>query len=77
MAPFLAGDFIQYNGMKKGNEIIVFGIVATNVQILTNPARGDPVFLRMEDAIVGIFSADTNNRESAGDRVSRTRPCLV
>jgi hypothetical protein len=69
MAPFMPGDFIEYSGIRKGDEIIAYSIVATNVQILTDPARGHPVYLRMEDAIVGVFSPD-GDRESAPARVS-------
>ncbi|KAL8408451.1 hypothetical protein RB594_007043 [Gaeumannomyces avenae] len=58
MAPFMAGDFIEYSGFKRGDIIYATEIVATNVQITTDPNRGDPTYIRMEDAIMGVFTAD-------------------
>jgi hypothetical protein len=57
MAPFLVGDFIMYRGFRLGNELICFEIVAWNVQITTT---GVPAYIRVEAALVGIYSADTN-----------------
>ncbi|KAK4148880.1 hypothetical protein C8A00DRAFT_38530 [Chaetomidium leptoderma] len=57
MAPFLVGDFIMYRGFRLGNELICFEIVAWNVQITTT---GVPAYIRVEEALVGIYSADTN-----------------
>ncbi|KAF2641869.1 hypothetical protein P280DRAFT_541331 [Massarina eburnea CBS 473.64] len=63
MAPFLAGDFITFQGIRRGNEVIAFSIIAMNVQITT---LGDLVYLRMELARIGIdnFNPNTELSES-------------
>lgn len=58
MAPLVPGDWIEYSGFKRGSIYYAFGIVATNVQITTDPSRGDPVYIRVEDANIGVFTAD-------------------
>ncbi|KAI1872744.1 uncharacterized protein JN550_003618 [Neoarthrinium moseri] len=62
MAPFAVGDFIEYSGYRDGSEIIVYEITATNIQIVTGAtaANGKPVFIRMEDVNIGVFTADVN-----------------
>lgn len=57
MAPFLPGDFITFSGFRRGNEMIVFTIVAQNVQILT---LGNIVYVRMELARIGIDNPSPN-----------------
>ncbi|KAI0126231.1 hypothetical protein BJ170DRAFT_464411 [Xylariales sp. AK1849] len=58
MAPFVVGDFIEYSGFKNSaGEIICYAIVATNIQIITG---GSPIYIRMEDASIGVFTADAN-----------------
>ncbi|KAK3401354.1 hypothetical protein B0T20DRAFT_450470 [Sordaria brevicollis] len=58
MAPFVVGDFVEYAGVWVGGEMVVYEMVATNVQILT--PEGFPPFIRMEDVLVGVYTADTN-----------------
>jgi hypothetical protein len=53
MAPFQVGDYIEYSGILVGGQIICYAITATSVQILT-PSSG-PVYIRMEDANIGVF----------------------
>ncbi|EAA27115.1 hypothetical protein GE21DRAFT_9562 [Neurospora crassa] len=59
MAPFVPGDFVEYAGVwVAGGEMLVYELVATNVQILT-PASF-PAFIRMEDVLIGVYSGDVN-----------------
>ncbi|KAI6383550.1 hypothetical protein MCOR25_000007 [Pyricularia grisea] len=60
MAPLVPGDWIEYSGFKRGNTYYAFEIVATNVQITTDPSRGDPTYIRVEDALIGVYNADPN-----------------
>jgi hypothetical protein len=53
MAPFQVGDYIEYSGILVGGQIICYAITATSVQILTPPSG--PVYIRMEDANIGVF----------------------
>ncbi|KAL8357170.1 hypothetical protein RB601_008912 [Gaeumannomyces tritici] len=57
MAPLQAGDFITWQGIRKGGELIAFSIVAQNVQITT---LGDIVYVRMELARLGIDNPNPN-----------------
>jgi hypothetical protein len=66
MAPFIPGDYIEYNGIKVGGEIIVYAIVATSVMITTT---GNPSYVRMEDALIGVFDA----AQTAVDEFADTR----
>ncbi|KAI1841539.1 hypothetical protein JX265_013504 [Neoarthrinium moseri] len=63
MAPFLAGDFVTFSGIRRGNEMICFSIVAQNVQITT---LQDLVYVRMELGLLGIdnFNLNTELAES-------------
>ncbi|KAK7960437.1 hypothetical protein PG988_011651 [Apiospora saccharicola] len=63
MAPFLPGDFITFMGVKRGAEMIVFSIVAQNVQITT---LSDLVYVRVELGLLGIdnFNPNTELKES-------------
>lgn len=67
MAPIVAGDFVEYSGVQSGSEIIVYNLVVSNVQITTS---GAPTYIRMEDANIGVWTADTVNQEIAQTRVS-------
>ncbi|KAK3953814.1 hypothetical protein QBC32DRAFT_312601 [Pseudoneurospora amorphoporcata] len=58
MAPLVPGDFVEYAGVFVGGEMLVYELVVTNAQILT-PA-GFPPFIRMEDVLIGVYSADPN-----------------
>jgi hypothetical protein len=58
MAPFAAGDALEYSGIRVNGEIIAYEVTALNVQITTS---GVPAYIRMEDAIIGVFSNDPNS----------------
>jgi hypothetical protein len=57
MAPLLPGDYIEFEGIKVGNEIIAYGMVAPSVQILT---PNGPTYVRVEEAIIGVFDTQNN-----------------
>ncbi|KAJ3579294.1 hypothetical protein NPX13_g1274 [Xylaria arbuscula] len=63
MVPFLPGDFITWAGIRRGNEVVAFSIVAQNVQITT---INDLVYLRTETALLGVsnFNGNTELAES-------------
>ena len=66
MAPIVPGDFLTYSGFMAANEeIICYAIVAENVQILTN---GNPTYIRMEDALIGVGAVNTAIAEVADTR---------
>ncbi|OLN95242.1 hypothetical protein CCHL11_08137 [Colletotrichum chlorophyti] len=65
MAPLLPGDFIEYSGIRSNGEIIVYNLVTSNVQITTT---GAPTYIRMEDANIGVWTADLVNQEVAQTR---------
>ncbi|KAL0941612.1 uncharacterized protein CTRU02_204375 [Colletotrichum truncatum] len=65
MAPLIAGDFITFSGYESGGKIIVYNLVASNIQITTT---GVPTYIRMEDANIGVWTADTANQEIAQTR---------
>lgn len=73
MAPFVPGDFIEYSGYRSGGEVICYEITATNIQIITgaDAGNGRPSYIRMEDALIGVYSADAN-AEDGQTRVSAT-----
>ncbi|KAF2736055.1 hypothetical protein EJ04DRAFT_177078 [Polyplosphaeria fusca] len=60
MAPLMAGDFIEYSGIKIDGEILAYAITATSVQITTSASSDVPNYIRMEDAIIGIFDSNAN-----------------
>jgi hypothetical protein len=68
MSPFLVGDFVTFSGIRRGNEVIAFSIVAQNVMITT---FGDLVYLRMELGLLEIDNVSPNT-EIAESRVSTT-----
>ncbi|KAH9902319.1 hypothetical protein F4778DRAFT_791250 [Xylariomycetidae sp. FL2044] len=57
MVPFLPGDFVTFMGMRRGDEVICFSIVAENVQIQT---LQDLVYVRMELGLLGISNFNPN-----------------
>ncbi|KAF2965157.1 hypothetical protein GQX73_g8432 [Xylaria multiplex] len=63
MVPFLPGDFITWAGIRRGDEVIAFSIVAQNVQVTT---LQDLVYLRTELALLGVsnFNGNTELAES-------------
>ncbi|KAH8646038.1 hypothetical protein BGZ60DRAFT_424553 [Tricladium varicosporioides] len=61
MAPFKAGDYVTYSGIRNGgSEILCYSIIAENIQILTAGDNGDPVYLRVEDAIIAVNDGSAN-----------------
>jgi hypothetical protein len=72
MAPIVPGDYLEYSGIQGSNgEIIVYNMVVSNVQITTT---GVPTYIRMEDAIIGVFTTNTGDQEIAQIRVSSPSP---
>jgi hypothetical protein len=74
MAPFQVGDYLEYSGINVGGTIVCYTIVAPNVQITTS---GAPTFIRVEDAIVGIYDGGAtsefgDSRVSSRDSLRRT-----
>jgi hypothetical protein len=69
MSPFLVGDFVTFSGIRRGNVVIAFSIVAQNVMITT---LSDLVYLRMELGLLGIDNVSPNT-EIAESRVSTTQ----
>ncbi|KAF2489860.1 hypothetical protein BU16DRAFT_544219 [Lophium mytilinum] len=56
MAPFIVGDFIEFSGIKLPNgEMLVYSIVAPNVQITTTASDTVPNYIRVEVALIGVF----------------------
>jgi hypothetical protein len=49
MAPFIPGDYVSWAGVKNGAEVLVYTLVAENVQQITNAGNGDPLYVRVED----------------------------
>ncbi|KAF2742049.1 hypothetical protein M011DRAFT_413349 [Sporormia fimetaria CBS 119925] len=68
MSPFRAGDFIQYSGLKGSNgDILAWEITAVNVQITTTASDTVPNYIKLEDALIGVFDT-ANNIETADIR---------
>lgn len=73
MAPFLAGDFVEYSGLKRANgDILAWAVTAINVQITTTASDTVPNYIRMEDALIGVFDSAANV-EIADVRVSNSQ----
>ena len=66
MAPFQVGDYLEFSGINVGGTIVCYAIVAPNVQITTS---GAPTYIRVEDAIIGVFDGSAN-AEFGDTRVS-------
>lgn len=67
MVPFAVGDFVSYSGVKNAaGELVCYEIVAMNVEVTTT---GKPSYVRVEEALVGVFS-DNGNAEIQETRVS-------
>jgi hypothetical protein len=61
MVPFRVGDFIEYSGIKAGgNEVLAHVITAMNVQVTTSASSTVPNYIRMEDALIGVFDNAAN-----------------
>ncbi|KAB5522136.1 hypothetical protein GE09DRAFT_501728 [Coniochaeta sp. 2T2.1] len=66
MAPLTSGDYVEYSAFVAGNgEHIVYNLVATNIQLTTS---GVPTYIRMEDAIIGVWTSNQNTQEVAQTR---------
>ncbi|KAB2581281.1 hypothetical protein BFW01_g10731 [Lasiodiplodia theobromae] len=59
MAPFIPGDYVEWSGITVGGIVYAYAIVASNVQITTDGSKGQPVYIRMEDAIIGVVDPTT------------------
>lgn len=58
MVPFAVGDFIEYSGLRIGeNEMLVSDIVCTSLHITTTASATEPNYIRVEEFLVGV--ADT------------------
>ncbi|KAF2797557.1 hypothetical protein K505DRAFT_298215 [Melanomma pulvis-pyrius CBS 109.77] len=60
MVPFRVGDFIEYSGLKLGAEILAYAITAINVQVTTTASSTVPNYIRVEDALIGVFDSAAN-----------------
>ncbi|ORY04866.1 hypothetical protein BCR34DRAFT_591069 [Clohesyomyces aquaticus] len=60
MAPFVAGDYVTWAGIKNGAEVLVYTLVAETVQQLTDASKGDPLYLRVEDVNIAINDGTLN-----------------
>jgi hypothetical protein len=71
MAPLVKGDFLEYSGFRAPDgRIVCWEVVATNIQLKTT---GAVTYIRMEDAIIGVFTNDPN-AEQGQSRVSSWKP---
>lgn len=64
MAPLKPGDYITFEGVKVGGEMIAYGLLAENVQIWT---PNGPTYIRIEDAIIGLHDAQADTAVEFGD----------
>lgn len=60
MVPFKAGDFIEYSGLRIGNEMLVSEITCTSLHITTKAGGDVPNYIRVEDMLVGVPSTAAN-----------------
>ncbi|PVH99447.1 hypothetical protein DM02DRAFT_529030, partial [Periconia macrospinosa] len=60
MVPLAVGDFVEYTGIKSGSLIAAFEVSAVNVQVTTQASDTVPQYIRVEDALVGVFSNNAN-----------------
>jgi hypothetical protein len=70
MAPLIAGDFIIYSGVVRNGVVYAWSVTADNVQITTVASNTVPNYIRMEEAIIGVFDNQANV-EVADGRVSK------
>lgn len=75
MAPFLVGDYVEFSGINAGGKVYAYEVVAANVQITTKGANGEPIYIRMEDAIIGVF--DDTTGVAANNEFGDTRVCSL
>lgn len=57
MVPLKVGDYIEYSGLLKGDEILAHSVVCVNVQVTTQASDTVPNYIRVEEMLVGV--ADT------------------
>ncbi|KAF2806272.1 uncharacterized protein BDZ99DRAFT_538460 [Mytilinidion resinicola] len=56
IAPFIVGDFLKFGGIKLPNsKMLVYSIIAPNVQITTKASATVPNYIRAEDALIAVF----------------------
>jgi hypothetical protein len=62
MAPFIPGDYVTWAGVSNGPEILVYTLVAENVQT-TKADSGDPLYVCVEDVSTsfGICLSDSHS----------------
>jgi hypothetical protein len=71
MVPFKTGDFVTYSGYRTGNEVVAYIVSADNIQVKT--PDNTPPYILMEDAIIGVFTANADLEEGQ-TRVSNREP---
>ncbi|OSS44749.1 hypothetical protein B5807_10740 [Epicoccum nigrum] len=67
MVPLKAGDFIEYSGLKDGDEILAHTVNCVNVHVTTKASNTVPNYIRVEEAIVGVVDP-AGNLENAPTR---------
>ena len=61
MVPFKVGDFIEYSGLRAGNdEILAWTVVASSVLITTQASDKVPNYIRVEEALIGVPGSTAN-----------------
>ncbi|KAF1957912.1 hypothetical protein CC80DRAFT_560007 [Byssothecium circinans] len=60
MVPLAVGDFVEYSGVKTGSTIAAFEVAAINVQVTTSASDTVPQYIRVEDALIGVFDNNGN-----------------
>ncbi|KAK6443503.1 hypothetical protein LTR95_000330 [Oleoguttula sp. CCFEE 5521] len=66
MVPLQPGDYIDFSGVRVGDEVLAYEIVAFTPQVLTT---GVPPSIRVEDLIIGVFDGQPSaNVEFAESR---------
>jgi hypothetical protein len=66
MAPFIPGDYVTWAGITNGAEVLVYSLVAENVQQKTSGDGGDPVYVRVEDVSFRYRVAECFSKYSVG-----------
>jgi hypothetical protein len=67
MVPFMPGDFIEFSGIRQGGEVIAYAINSPSVMVTT---AGIPTYIRVEDAVFGIFDGDVVNNEFGDSKLT-------
>ncbi|KAJ4991922.1 hypothetical protein SVAN01_02517 [Stagonosporopsis vannaccii] len=60
MAPFIPGDYVTWAGIANGGEVLVYSLIAENVQQQTSADNGDPLYVRVEDVVIAINDGTAN-----------------